>query len=348
MSRTQSAMSSLAVSPKVTSPAITALSSSSQSQQQQQPQKPAVRKLSQPLSFAISSLAPAMAVIFTNPFDTANTYRGLVARILEQVYKGSVDCMVKTFQVEGIRGLQKGLTPAILREGSKNLFRLGMYDPVMRLMHDPAQGTPPAWKLVAAGSICGMMGAYACNPFELIKTRLQSSAPGKIAVGHQHNYTGVWMGLRTIVSNEGVAGLYRGSTMSVARSVVGSGANLGAYNVIKHYLMHDRHWSDGVTLDMIAGLSSGFASVICMNPIDVLRTRYYNQPYGSNGKGLIYSSGWACARQVVANEGYSALYKGFVSHFMRIGPHFCLTFVFLGIMRRQLLQWTSPQPSSSS
>ena len=59
-----------------------------------------------------------------------------------------------------------------------------------------------------------------------------------------------------------------------------------------------------------------------MNPVDVLRTRYYNQQY-INSVGVLYSSGWDCAKKVVANEGLSAFYKGFVTHFLRIGPHFC-------------------------
>lgn len=76
-----------------------------------------------------------------------------------------------TYQHEGVRGLQKGLTPAILREGSKNIFRIGMYDPIMGIIHTDTTKSAPAWKRMVAGSICGVMGAVACNPFELVKTR---------------------------------------------------------------------------------------------------------------------------------------------------------------------------------
>lgn len=73
--------------------------------------------------------------------------------------------------MEGMKGLQKGLIPAILREGSKNFFRIGMFDPIMMVLHDPKKGRAPAWKRVVAGSLCGVMGAASCNPFELVKTR---------------------------------------------------------------------------------------------------------------------------------------------------------------------------------
>ncbi|KAI9205324.1 mitochondrial carrier domain-containing protein [Polychytrium aggregatum] len=305
-------------------------------------------------AFFISSLAPALAVIFTNPFDTAKVRLQLQGERMKQimkaavtkeagelaaknamVYKGSFDCLQKIYINEGLKGLQKGLTPAMLRESSKNFFRLGMYDPIMSAIHNPADGSPPAWKRVIVGSICGAMGALSCNPFELVKTRLQSSAAGKIAVGHQHGYTGVISALRSIVSTDGWTGLYRGSLLSVARSIAGSGSNLAAYSMLKEYLISDLGWEDGTRMDVVAGLGSGIVSCIFMNPIDVVRTRYYNQPY-KDGKGLIYSSGLDTIKKLVANEGVTAFYKGALTHFLRIGPHFCLTFVFLGWLRRGL------------
>ena len=139
------------------------------------------------------------AVLLTNPFDTAkvrlqlqgqrlNNPTSLLNNQLQQpIYRNSLDTIQKIFQNEGIRGLQKGIAPAILREGSKNFFRIGLYDPILSLLHDPkTEGRVPAWKRLLAGSLSGVMGAFSCNPFELVKTRLQSEASGNIAVGHQH------------------------------------------------------------------------------------------------------------------------------------------------------------------
>ncbi|KAJ3332781.1 hypothetical protein HDU76_013108 [Blyttiomyces sp. JEL0837] len=304
--------------------------------------------------FAISAAAPAIAVVFTNPFDTAKVRLQLqVQRIKkmkstgeaiktpQMVYKNTFDTIWKIFKYEGISGLQKGLTPAILREGSKNLFRIGMYDPIMALIHDPSKGSAPPWKRMLAGSICGMMGAFSCNPFELVKTRLQSqittSSSSAVAVGHQHQYRGVWDGLYQIVKLDGVKGLYRGSVLSMGRSMVGSGMNLSSYSLTKEYLIVGYGFKDDWILDMIAGMNSGVVACLFMNPIDVVRTRYYNQEY-VNGKGVIYSSGFDAMGKIFREEGFGAFYKGFTTHFLRIGPHFCLTFVFLGVLRRELVK----------
>jgi Ca2+-binding EF-hand superfamily protein len=47
-------------------------------------------------------------------------------------------------------------------------------------------------------------------------------------------------------------------------------------------------------------------------------------------------------------EGPQALYKGLVTHFLRLGPHFCLTFVFLGILRRGLINYRESKAFESS
>jgi hypothetical protein len=61
--------------------------------------------------------------------------------------------MVKIYKNEGIRGLQKGLPPAILREGSKNIFRIGMFEPIINFIHDREKEhkAPPIWKRFIAG-----------------------------------------------------------------------------------------------------------------------------------------------------------------------------------------------------
>ncbi|KAI8900457.1 mitochondrial carrier domain-containing protein [Globomyces pollinis-pini] len=243
-------------------------------------------------------------------------------------YKNSLDCIYKIAKNEGMRGLQKGLTPAILREGTKNFFRIGMFDPILNLLHNPKDGRVPNWKRVVAGSLCGVMGAVSCNPFELVKTRLQSAASGKMAVGHQHGYTSVRGALYSIYQADGLKGLYRGSVLSMGRSIVGSGANLSSFSIMKEYFSVEHNWADDIWLDMVCGLGSGIISCIAMNPIDVVRTRYYNQTY-ENGKGTLYSSGVDAVKKIVKNEGPGAFYKGFFPHFLRIGPHFCCKILFI-------------------
>ncbi|CAI2186841.1 2123_t:CDS:2 [Funneliformis geosporum] len=282
--------------------------------------------ISQLENFALSALAPSMAVVFTLPFDTVKVRMQLQGEVKfmkditgksfrvvsDKVYKGSFDCLWKTFKYEGFRGLEKGLAPSILKESSKNVFRLGLYDPILSIIHPKDDSTSsssaPAWKRMLAGGICGALGAISANPFELVKTRLQSTAAGAIAVGNQYGYTSVFSALRQIMSNEGgVSGLYRGSIISVHRGILGSAANLSSYTMLKDHALREGY-PEGVPLDM--GCS--------------LLTR---QP-------ILFT-----LKTIIKNEGWRSLYRGFGTHFMRIGPHFCLTFVFLEQLKRGVKQF---------
>ncbi|CAG8526868.1 6463_t:CDS:2 [Diversispora eburnea] len=304
--------------------------------------------ISQLENFAMSALAPSMAVVFTLPFDTVKVRMQLqgevkiikdsagrtIRTVAEKVYKNSFDCLYKTYKYEGIRGLEKGLNPSILKESSKNVFRLGLYDPILSIIHPTEDSTSsssaPAYKRMIAGGLCGAMGAISANPFELVKTRLQSSAAGAIAVGNQYGYTSVFSALRHITSKEGgVKGLYRGSMISVYRGILGSAANLSSYTMLKDYAKREG-FREGIPLDMGCSLVSAFISVVFMNPLDVVRTRLYNS---SSNKSVLSN-----VLTIIKNEGWITLYKGFGTHFMRIGPHFCLTFVFLEQLKRGVKQ----------
>ncbi|CAG8698257.1 17887_t:CDS:2, partial [Acaulospora morrowiae] len=244
--------------------------------------------ISQLENFAMSALAPSMAVVFTLPFDTVKVrmqlqgevkivkdFSGKTIRVVaEKVYKNSLDCLLKTYKFEGMRGLEKGLMPSILKESSKNVFRLGLYDPILSIMHptDDSNSTSsaPAYKRMIAGGLCGAMGAVSANPFELVKTRLQSSAAGAIAVGNQYGYSSISSALYNIMSKEGgIRGLYRGSMISVYRGIVGSAANLSSYTMLKDRAKREG-FSEGILLDMECSLISAFISVIFMNPLDVV------------------------------------------------------------------------------
>lgn len=61
-------------------------------------------------------------------------------------------------------------------------------------------------KQLMIGGLGGVLGQYFSSPLFLIKTHLQSKAAEAIAVGHQHEHTGLYRALITIYSEHGVSG----------------------------------------------------------------------------------------------------------------------------------------------
>lgn len=288
------------------------------------------------------TVSAPLAVVFTNPFDTTKVRLQLQGqnKELPKVYKNSFDCFYKILKTEGIRGLQQGITPALYREASKNVFRIGMFDPIMNLLHDKRKekSSPPLWKRIVAGATTGALGALSCNPFELIKTRMQAQTVGaSTAVGYQHNYTGLWSAVATIYKKDGIAGLYVGSLVSVFRGTVGTSANLSTYSYLRDYVIVNNIMKDGPINDMLCSFVSSFVCCAVMNPLDVTRTRVYNQPRSNTGEGLAYKNAVDAFRKIVRNEGVFALYKGLLPSFFRLGPHFTLTFLFYEQMKRMAL-----------
>lgn len=294
------------------------------------------------------TISAPLAVIFTNPFDTTKVRLQLQGQNKEipKVYKNTFDCFYKILKTEGIRGLQKGITPAIYREASKNVFRIGMFDPIMNVLHDKKKekNSPPLWKRIVAGATTGALGALSCNPFELIKTRMQAQTVSKsTAVGFQHNYTGLWSAFSTIYKKDGIAGLYVGSAVSVVRGTIGTSANLSTYSYLRDYIISNKILKDGPMNDMLCSLISSFVCCAVMNPLDVTRTRLYNQSRNppvksiTGGDGLVYKNAVDAFRKIVHYEGFFALYKGLLPSFFRLGPHFTLTFLFYEQMKRMSL-----------
>lgn len=290
-------------------------------------------------NFIYAATAASTAVVFTNPFDLAKTRLQLQgerisAGVGKRVYSGPVDCIVKTIRVEGLAGAQRGLSTAMTREAVLNFFRVGMFEPVLKMYHPKSKdGVPaPLHLKIAAGITTGSTAALVSNPLDLMKTRMQAQASGPNAsVGYQHSFSGVAHGFRSLFQNEGVLGLWKGISPSVARLALGSSGQLASYSHIKENALA-KGYTDGPLLHICTSFISVVFGVTAMNPLDVIRTRLYNQPTGAD---MLYSSGIDAAYKIARYEGVSAFMKGWVAHYMRGAPHVALIFVFLEQLKKR-------------
>ena len=283
----------------------------------------------------------------------------------QQLYTNPFQAFYLIGKEEGLRGLQSGLGPAVLYQLMMNGTRLGAYEPLKRLYTSNGEHKE-MWRSVAAGSTSGVLSAVMGSPFFLIKVRLQvqsgltqklqqqaavatsslpappggptvlsgstlaSSATKVLPVGHQHSYTGAWQGMYQVFREEGVRGLYRGATAAMLRVGVGSGVQLSTYDASKRFVVsisEGKLTEKSIMTHFTASLVSGVFITLAMNPFDVMSTRLYNQPV-KDGKGLLYSNVFDCAKKIVTQEGPLGFYKGFLPHYLRLGPHTILTFVF--------------------
>jgi solute carrier family 25, member 34/35 len=191
-----------------------------------------------------------------------------------------------------------------------------------------------------AAAVSGVFGAVIASPFFLVKIRMQASiakhitnAPNSTAVGTQRQYRSTWHAFKSILKDEGLKGLARGAEAAALRVAVGSAAQLPSYDQCKYLLYCTGKFDhNSRALQICASLGSGLCVTTAMNPFDVVATRMYNQPV-LNGKGTLYLNPLDCLIKIARAEGVHGLFKGYVAHYLRLGPHTVLGFVILEQLR---------------
>ncbi|KAM3589680.1 Mitochondrial oxaloacetate carrier protein [Umbelopsis sp. WA50703] len=286
--------------------------------------------------FVLGGLAACGAVTFTNPWEVVKTRLQLQGELVRsgtlsaeaKPYHNSFQALGLVFRGEGVRGIQRGLGAAYIYQVCLNGSRLGLYDPIRNIIGHltGSEGVPTR---VASGALAGMAGAALGSPLYLVKTRMQSFSPIFATIGHQHHYKSTFSALSSIFSREGVRGLYRGCDAAMARAGVGSAVQLPTYDYSKRFLKSRFGMVEGTSLHFAASMICGFLVCCAMNPFDVISTRMYNQKVDPVTKiGVLYKNPVDCLVKMVQTEGVGGLYKGFAAHYLRIGPHTMLMFVF--------------------
>lgn len=278
-------------------------------------------------------------MLFTNPADVAKTRLNMDRELQSSHagkarYNGTIACIRQLWHVEGMSGVQRGLSFAIVRELSKGVFRIGLHEPIMKVMH-PEPGPASFSIKIIAGFASGAIAALLTNPLDLIKTRLQleaTHASGSSAAGAGSGPIAV---LRSAVQREGLRSLWAGTQVSVLRSMLANGAVLSVNTELNERVRQSTRLQPSVATDAGCAFCAATAVVAAINPVDVVRTRLYSQPRDPrSATGALYTNATDCARKMLRVEGASAFYKGVTAHFFRVGPHVVLTFVFISSMKR--------------
>ncbi|XP_077148550.1 mitochondrial ornithine transporter 1-like isoform X2 [Ranitomeya variabilis] len=174
----------------------------------------------------INSTSGAMggvACVFSGqPFDTVK----VKMQAFPSLYRGFVDCAVRTYHTEGLRGLYQGTVPALLANVSENAVLFACYGFCQNLvchllgMQDPSQLRD--YHKATAGSLASVVSSLVLCPTELVKCRMQTLHEMRIS-GHKAvpakstSYSIV----SDIVKTEGVCGLFRGLSSTWLREIPG-------------------------------------------------------------------------------------------------------------------------------
>ena len=178
---------------------------------------------------------------------------------------------------------------------------------------------------ILTGASAGATEAFVVVPFELIKIRLQDKAQaGK--------YTGMIDCVTKTVRQEGVLALYNGLESTMWRHILWNSGYFGCIFQIRELLPKATDKSMQMRNDLVSGAVGGTVGTMLNTPMDVVKSRIQNSPKVAGQKPK-YNWAWPALSMVMKEEGFSALYKGFLPKVLRLGPGGgILLVVFTGVM----------------
>lgn len=289
-------------------------------------------------TYVLSAMASCIAETATYPFDITKTRLQVAGEagtsVGAGVKRGLIGTMAGIVREEGAAQLYRGLPPACLRHCVYSGIRVSAYE-ILRetIFKKNEDGSFPLWKGALAGMSAGAIGQFIATPTDLVKVQMQIEGK-RIAAGKPPRYRGTMDAFVTIARRGGITALYTGWGPAVQRAMLVQLGDLTAYDQAKQFWHRDVGLKDGPILHAASSAVAGLVAATMGAPADVIKTRVMNQPLDENGKGTLYRGTADCFRKTVRNEGFAALYKGWLPTWMRMAPWSLTFFLSFEQLRR--------------
>ncbi|XP_054742361.1 congested-like trachea protein isoform X1 [Anastrepha obliqua] len=130
----------------------------------------------------------------------------------ERKYKGMMDTAVQLYKEGGIRSLYKGSCATLLRDVPANAFYFLAYEYLQdKIKEQTGSEKISVASTIFAGGVAGISYWVVGMPADVLKSRLQTSAPGEYP-------NGVRSVFKDLVRRDGILALYRGVTPIMLRA----------------------------------------------------------------------------------------------------------------------------------
>lgn len=201
--------------------------------------------------------------------------------------------------------LYRGISAPILMEAPKRATKFAANDEWGKIYRNLFGVTSMNQQLsILTGASAGATESFVVVPFELVKIRLQDKASaGK--------YNGMVDCVVKTVKNEGPLTLYQGLESTMWRHILWNAGYFGCIFQVRQLLPKSDTKQGQMVNDMISGGVGGTVGTILNTPLDVVKSRIQNTPKVP-GQVPKYNWAWPAVFTVAKEEGFSALYKGFL------------------------------------
>ncbi|KAJ2657330.1 hypothetical protein IWW48_004574 [Coemansia sp. RSA 1200] len=279
------------------------------------------------------------AACFTHPIDLIKVHLQT-----STTRKRALQTAREIVREAGIPGLYRGLSAALLRQGTYTMARFAAYDLAKdalqrrrRRQQQQANGGGRKLGGVQVGLatlVSGVAGGVVGNPAEILNVRMQND---QTLPRHQRrNYRSALHGLVSMVRDEGPRSLAIGVGPSLVRATLASASQFVSYDVLKARLLA-AGYPDSPPVHFAASFMAGLVATTVCSPVDVVKSRTMaalrRHPSGT-GSSSYRPSMWRTFASIYRAEGLRAFFKGWLPSYARLCPQLVLTFLIYEQLRK--------------
>ncbi|XP_011847029.1 PREDICTED: solute carrier family 25 member 47 [Mandrillus leucophaeus] len=294
------------------------------------------------MDFVAGAIGGVCGVAVGYPLDTVK-----VRIQTEPKYTGIWHCIRDTYHRERVWGFYRGLSLPVCTVSLVSSVSFGTYRHclahICQLRYSSPDAKPSKADVALSGYASGLVRVFLTSPTEVAKVRLQTqtqaqkqqrrlSASGPSAVPPvcpappacpEPKYRGPLHCLATVAREEGLRGLYKGSSALLLRDGHSFATYFLSYAILCERLSPAGHSQPDVLGVLVAGGCAGVLAWAVATPMDVIKSRLQADGQGQRRyRGLLH-----CMVTSVREEGPRVLFKGLVLNCCRAFPVNMVVFV---------------------
>lgn len=193
-------------------------------------------------NFMCGALSGTVATVITLPLDVVRTR--LISQDPNRGYKNSVQGLKMIYVQEGVKGMYRGLSPAVFQiaplTGGQFMFYNIFGSMFRQYFNIGANETLPAIELFISGGLAGICTKLLVYPLDLAKKRLQIQgfAKSRQTFGRHFICDSMANCMYNIVKQEGFVGLYKGLYPALLKACFMSAFYFAIYDEMVWILNH--------------------------------------------------------------------------------------------------------------
>ncbi|XP_021754173.1 uncharacterized protein LOC110719529 [Chenopodium quinoa] len=182
-----------------------------------------------------------------------------------------------------------------------------------------------------SGALAGIAVSLCLHPIDTVKTIVQSCQPGQKSICH--------IG-RSVLSERGLPGLYRGITSNITASAPISAIYTFTYESVKEFMLPSLAKEYHSVAHCTAGACASIATSVVFTPSERIK-----QQMQVNSK---YQNCWNAVQRIINTGGLRSLYAGWGAVLCRNIPHSIIKFYTYESLKQMLMSSHPPtkQPST--